>query len=505
MSKTPKSIFICQSCGHESPRWSGRCPQCSEWNAFVETAVSPSNSKLKTQISNLNLNTQSLNEVAAGASDRIATGISEFDRVLGSGIVPGSVILLAGEPGVGKSTLLLQVATAVTGHLEDGKTDILDLDSLKSRSLDQDVKRSKRQVQEPQKSPFFKKSSPYVLYVSGEESPSQLKLRADRLGIKAGGIQVLSETNVDAIVRLVENRGQTSVLGHRSGLPPSDISLLMVDSVQTLVTGDLSAPAGSISQVRECSQRLAAMAKEKNIPLILVGHVTKAGSIAGPKVLEHMVDTVLYLEGDRFHSFRLLRAKKNRYGSDQEVGVFAMGDRGLSEVKNPSDAFLKERSGTVPGNVVTATMEGTRPVLVEIQALATNTPLAYPRRTASGLGLNRLNLLVAVLQKHLKLPLQNKDIYVNVAGGFKVTEPAADLAAALAIVSSVKDSPIDPQTCVFGEVGLSGEVRKVSQSERRIKEATKLGFKKIISPESVRSLREALKAINNQPHKPLNE
>ncbi len=427
MSKTPKTLYICQSCGHESPRWSGRCPQCREWNTFVETIASTSSSKLQSKV-------QSLNEVATGASSRISTGIGEFDRVLGGGIVPGSVILLAGEPGVGKSTLLMQVASSVG-----------------------------------------------ALYVSGEESGSQLKLRADRLQIKVGNIQILPETDVDAI------------LSSHSSYP-----LVIVDSVQTLTTQDLSAGAGTISQVREGARRLSLWAKEVGIPLILVGHVTKEGSIAGPKVLEHTVDVVLYLEGDKFHAFRLLRAHKNRYGSDQEVGVFAMGERGLSEVANPSDIFLSERLKNASGSVVTATMEGTRPVLVEIQALAESTSLAYPRRTASGLGLNRLNLLIAVLQKHLKLPLQNKDIYVNVAGGFKVSEPAADLAAALAIVSSVKDSPIDPQTCVFGEVGLSGEVRKVSQSERRAKEAKKLGFTKIINPGNVRAVGEAVKMSNGK-------
>ena len=434
MPKPPKTIFICQSCDHESPRWSGRCPQCGQWNTLVETVVSTKISNIKYQISNPQLKSQSLDDVEISASKRISTGISEFDRVLGGGIVAGSVILLAGEPGIGKSTLLLQVA-----------------------------------------------ASAGALYVSGEESGSQLKLRADRLRIKTDNIQVLSETNVDVLV---------------SSLAPKSLKLpklLIIDSVQTLTTQDLSAGAGSISQVRECSRRLAQKAKESGIPLVLVGHVTKEGSIAGPKVLEHMVDVVLYLEGDKFHAFRLLRAKKNRYGSDQEVGVFAMGERGLEEVKNPSDVFLAERAQNASGSVVTVTMEGTRPVLVEIQALATNSSLAYPRRTASGLGLNRLNLLIAVLQKHLKLPLQNKDVYVNVAGGFKITEPAADLAVALAIVSSVKDKPIDSKICVFGEVGLSGEVRKVSQSERRAKEARKLGFSKIISPESARSLKEAIK------------
>ncbi len=494
MSKTPKtkSIFICQSCGFESVKWSGRCSQCSEWNSFVETAVSvgatrgsPAGRSRPTPTNLSKINTQS--------SNRITTGIFEFDRVLGGGIVPGSVILLAGEPGVGKSTLLLQVAAALGNR---------------QQALGNSTKKETSAYS----------LVPSALYVSGEESPSQLKLRADRLGIRADSIEVLAETDVDSIISVLETQHQRLETGRsklegkleagKFGSPASSIKhpfehqassikLLIIDSIQTLTTQDLNVGAGTISQVRECSQRLAAMAKEKNIPLILVGHVTKEGSVAGPKILEHMVDIVLYLEGDKFHSFRLLRAHKNRYGSDQEVGVFAMGDRGLQEIKNPSDAFLAERLTGAPGSVVTATMEGTRPVLVEIQALATSTPLAYPRRTSAGFGLNRLNLLIAVLQKHLKLPLQNKDIYVSVAGGFKVTEPAADLACALAIVSCLKDKAIDPQTCVFGEVGLSGEVRKVSQSERRIKEAKKLGFKKIISPESVRSLQEAVEKILN--------
>ena len=500
-TKTPKTLYVCQSCGHESPRWSGRCPQCSEWNTFVETVVSSPLShrgrKSPKQPKLLNLS-----GVESGITSRIATGIAEFDRVLGGGIVPGSVILLAGEPGVGKSTLLLQVAAAVSENREQRTENRIENGKRKADQSSVLGHRSR-----------LPSSDISLLYVSGEESPSQLKLRADRLGIRANNIQVLAETDVDAIIYEIENREQktenriedrkqkadpSSVLRLRSSLPPSDIRLLVIDSAQTLTTQDLSAGAGTISQVRECARRLSLWAKEAGIPLILVGHVTKEGSIAGPKVLEHMVDVVLYLEGDKFHAFRLLRAHKNRYGSDQEVGVFAMGDRGLSEVENPSDIFLSERLKNASGSVVTATMEGTRPVLVEIQALATNSPLAYPRRTASGLGLNRLNLLIAVLQKHLKLPLQNKDIYVNVAGGFKVSEPAADLAVALAIVSSVKESPIDPRTCVFGEVGLSGEVRKVSQSERRAKEAKKLGFTKIISPESVRSLGEVVGKLKVQ-------
>lgn len=471
--KSYKTYFICQSCGHEQAKWSGRCPQCQEWNTLVETVVSAPRSGARKPLKNPRL--LNLSSVGSTASSRISAGIGEFDRVLGGGIVPGSVILLAGEPGVGKSTLLLQVAAALETETGSWKVEA----GKEARSLKLDVS----SIQHPasfQASSIKPQAS--VLYVSGEESPSQLKLRADRLGINTGNIQVLAETDVDALVSFLAPKSH------------KELKLLIIDSAQTLTTTDLSVGAGTISQVRECSQRLTAIAKEKNIPLILVGHVTKEGSVAGPKVLEHMVDVVLYLEGDKFHSFRLLRAHKNRFGSDQEVGVFAMGERGLSEIQNPSDAFLAERLQNAPGSVVTATMEGTRPVLVEIQALATPTTLAYPRRTASGFDYNRLNLLVAVLEKHLKLPLHQKDIYVNVASGFKISEPAADLACALAIISSVRDQPIGAQICTFGEVGLSGEVRKVSQSERRIKEAKKLGFTKIISPEKVRSVAAATAA-----------
>ena len=451
MPKT-KSVFICQSCGYELVRWSGRCPQCQEWNTFVETAVSAPRSGARKPHEELKL--LNLSVVGSTVASRLTTGISEFDRVLGGGMVPGSVILLAGEPGVGKSTLLLQLAAAISTQHEANELGAKELSAL---------------------------------YVSGEESPSQLKLRAERLQIDTSNIQVLTETNVDSIISFVSGTSGTS--------GSSNSSLIVIDSVQTLATADLNAGAGTISQVRECSRRLAQVVKEMGVPLILVGHVTKEGAIAGPKVLEHLVDVVLYLEGDKFHAFRLLRAYKNRYGSDQEVGVFAMGERGLREIKNPSDAFLAERLKNAPGSVVTATMEGTRPVLVEIQALTSKTNMAYPRRTVSGFDYNRLLLITAVLQKRCQVNLQNQDIYVNVAGGFKVSEPAVDLACALAIVSSVKDKPIDSHTCVFGEVGLSGEIRKVSQSERRAKEARKLGFSKIISPESVRSVGEALKTL----------
>ena len=482
MPKTPKTLYICQSCGYESPRWSGRCPQCGEWNSLVETVQRVGAQRAAPSRSGRARSTPTnLSQIHTHASLRISTGIGEFDRVLGGGIVPGSVILLAGEPGVGKSTLLLQVAAAV--------------EDMEDRRWKMEDRAEKKRVPSS-----ILRSPSSILYISGEESPSQLRLRADRLQVKTDNIQVLAETDVDSIIAIVRADPRVRPpAGSPHGAIPT--RLIIVDSIQTLTTQDISAPAGSISQVRECAGRLAQVTKEKGIPLVLVGHVTKEGAIAGPKVLEHMVDVVLYLEGDKFHSFRLLRAKKNRYGSDQEVGVFAMGERGLKEIPNPSDVFLAERLKNAAGSVVTVTMEGTRPVLVEIQALATNSPLAYPRRTASGFSLNRLNLLIAVLQKHLKLPLQKKDIYVNVAGGFKVSEPAADLAVALAIVSSVRDKPVDPRTCVFGEVGLSGEIRKVSQAERRIKEAKKLGFKKIISPESVRSLQEAIDIVQSSKRK----
>ncbi len=434
--------FICQKCGFESLKWAGQCEGCSDWNTLVETVVaSKKSSGLGGGGSRKSGGREpiKMSQVKSKDVDRVKTGIGELDRVLGSGMVPGSVVLLAGEPGIGKSTLLTQLAMC----------------------LDQEV-----------------------LYVCGEESPEQIKIRIDRLGsskIKSG-LSFLSETNVDEVVASVQS------MTSRPGL-------VIVDSVQTMNTEDLTGMAGSVGQVRECSHRLLKMAKELNIPVFLVGHVTKQGAIAGPKVLEHLVDTVLYLEGDKKHVFRILRAQKNRFGSVDEVGVFLMSDKGLTEVVNPSDVFLEERQAGVAGSCVVATMEGTRPVLVEIQALVVPSQLAMPRRIGTGVGRNRLQLLVAVLTKKCRLPLGSMDVYVNVAGGLKLNEPAADLGICMAIASSLKNKAVGNKTAVFGEVGLLGEVRRVSFEKKRVMEAKKLGYSRVIGPMKVRTVVEAVRGL----------
>lgn len=430
----PKSItkFICQQCGYESSGWLGRCPECGEWNALVETVVSTGNGKLKIENGKLG-KPQRLSEIKSIKQDRLKTGIGEFDRVLGGGIVPGSVVLVAGEPGIGKSTLLLQLAAKIGG-----------------------------------------------LYVTGEESLQQIKIRAERLGVKNKDLLFLAETNVDTIVSQLESQNWSAVI---------------VDSIQTLYTSELTGTTGSVGQVKECSGRILRIAKNRGIPVFLIGHVTKAGVIAGPKVLEHMVDTVLNIEGERFGAARLLRATKNRFGATDEVGVFEMGDKGMVAVDNPSKLFLANRVVKVPGSVVVATMEGTRPVLVEIQALVVPTQLAIPRRIGQGIDYNRLQLIAAVLTKRLNLPLASFDIYVNVVGGLRIEEPAADLGVALAIYCSFKNIAVASKTIVFGELGLLGEIREVSQSGTRNKEARRLGFTTIISPEKFSSINQVIRSF----------
>ncbi|KKU20506.1 MAG: repair protein radA protein [Candidatus Nomurabacteria bacterium GW2011_GWA1_46_11] len=376
---------------------------------------------------------QKLSEVRHIEKNRLKSGFNEFDRVVGGGIVPGSVTLLAGDPGIGKSTLLLHVLARTGG-----------------------------------------------LYVSGEESAEQIKLRAKRLGIDGENISILAETNVEGIVSVIAN---------------DKTGLVIVDSIQTLCSSDLDGMAGSVGQIRRSAELLIAAAKSQGTPIIIIGHVTKEGAIAGPKVLEHMVDTVLYLEGERFADARILRTLKNRFGAVEEVGIFEMVESGLKEVANPSALFLQDRVKNVPGSVVTVIMEGTRPMLVEIQALAVPSQLAMPRRVANGFDYNRLQLLVAILQKRLSIPLGTFDVFVNVSGGMKIAEPAADLAAALAILSSFKNKALDPKTAVFGEVGLLGEVRSIGSEDRRAKEARRLGFTTIISPKSTRNLRQAAELL----------
>ncbi len=429
---------------------------------------------------------------------RLQTGYSEFDRTIGGGFVPGQVVLLAGDPGIGKSTLLLQVAEAI----------------VESRSKNQELRVS---------GALIRNSKPLILYVAGEESPLQIKQRAERLGINGAGIEVASITDVDEIVGLVNSKfetlnskqiqnpnskqipnslGQTVddrrsfVAGQTSRssggrLAEPRFSLVIIDSVQTLTVSDVASSAGSVAQVKICAQRLTQAAKELNLPVVLIGHVNKEGDIAGPKVLEHVVDTVLYLEGERALPFRILRAVKNRFGDPTEVGVWQMGERGFKQVTDPALTFLSEK-GSGPGTAITAVMEGSRPMLVEVQALCVKTSFGYPRRTSIGFDLNRLFFLIAVLEKTLKLSLREMDIYVNVTAGVRVSDSSADLAVAVAIVGSVKSLALSKKTVVFGEVGLTGEIRSVSLSERRIKEAEKFGFKNVVCPERVSTLKEAV-------------
>ncbi|OHE60301.1 MAG: DNA repair protein RadA [Thermodesulfovibrio sp. RBG_19FT_COMBO_42_12] len=420
-----KTIFQCQSCGYISPKWLGKCPDCGTWNSLVEEKkeIVTRHSSLVTHLGRSE--PQPLSSVTSGYEQRTSTGIKELDRVLGGGVVAGSVVLIGGDPGIGKSTLLLQALSGLT------------------------------------------KKYGNVLYISGEESPEQIKMRAERLSINSDGIILLSETSLEAIVNTV------------SKLVPK---AMVVDSIQTIYTEELVSAPGSVSQVRDCAAKLMLFAKRSNIPVFLVGHVTKEGAIAGPRVLEHIVDTVLYFEGDRGHSYRMLRTVKNRFGSTNELGIFEMSDSGLIEVENPSELFLLERPLNVSGSTVVASLEGTRPLMVEIQSLVSQTNFGVPRRTTIGVDFNRVNLLVAVLEKRAGLHLGGMDIFVNVVGGLRIIEPAVDLGVISAIASSLKDIPIDPKFFVFGEVGLSGEIRAVTQADARIKEASKIGFKRAVMP-----------------------
>lgn len=420
----PRTIFVCQQCGNQQPRWLGRCPDCGEWDSFVEQTVTKTGAA-RSSGSPLAAAPTPITSVASEGAARLRVSGEEFTRVLGGGLVPGSLVLIGGDPGIGKSTLLLQASAQ-----------------------------------------FARDIGP-VLYISAEESAQQLKLRAERLGMLDDRLFVLSETNLDTAIRAITE------------LKPS---LVIVDSIQTVYLDDITSAAGSVSQVREGALRLLRVAKDTGTPIFLVGHVTKEGTIAGPRVLEHIVDVVLYLEGDRFHQYRMLRGVKNRFGSTDEVGVFEMTQQGMLEVTNPSQVFLAERSAGTPGSTVAVSMEGTRPILVEIQALTSHTQNPQPRRTANGFDPNRLTMLIAVLSKRVGLPLFNQDIYVNVVGGLRITEPAADLAVATAITSSFRNQRVDPELVLVGEIGLSGELRSVSQLDRRLSEASKLGFTRALYP-----------------------
>ncbi|CAM3232415.1 DNA repair protein RadA [Sporolactobacillus spathodeae] len=419
-----KTIFICQECGYESPKWMGRCPGCQNWNTMVEETLRPARTSAGRQVKTESKPSR-LTDVVLEEEPRIVTELKEFNRVMGGGIVPASLTLVGGDPGIGKSTLLLQVC-----------------DQLASGGV-------------------------RVLYISGEESVRQTKMRASRLHVSAPELYVLAETDIRHIEDQIEN------------VQPV---VLIIDSIQTIYDSEMSSAPGSISQIKECTAQLLRLSKESGVAVFIVGHVTKNGALAGPRTLEHMVDTVLYFEGERHHTFRILRAVKNRFGSTNEMGVFEMKEDGLTEVSNPSEIFLQERSKGAAGSAIASAMEGTRPVLVEIQALVTPTSFGNPRRMAAGMDNHRVSLLMAVLEKRVGLLLQNQDAYINIAGGIKLDEPAIDLACALSIASSFNNQPT-PITDVFiGEVGLTGEVRRVSRIEQRVREAAKLGFTKAYVP-----------------------
>lgn len=426
----PKSTtkYVCQNCGHSSLRWLGKCPECGLWNTYVEEIIHTDSRKFGTksrkESSHLKIeNLSKLNDIDLEKEKRFQTKIEELDRVLGGGIVTGSVILVGGDPGIGKSTLMLHLAE----NLKDKK----------------------------------------ILYVSGEESKKQIKMRSERIGFEHGEFYILNETGMEIIAAVIEK---------------TEPDLVIIDSIQTTYRTDIESSPGSISQLRECTAAVIEIAKSRSIPFILIGHITKEGFLAGPKVLEHMVDTVLQFEGERTHSYRILRSMKNRFGSTNEIGIFEMTGKGLKEVKNPSEVFLSQRNISTSGSCVSASIEGTRPILIEVQALVTSSGYSVPQRTATGFDYKRLAILLAVLEKKIGLILSKFDVFVNIAGGIKIEEPSIDLAVALSIYSSFRDSPVDSKTLVLGEIGLSGEIRTINFIDKRIQEATKLGFTKIILP-----------------------
>lgn len=451
-----KTKFVCEECGYEAPKWMGKCPSCNNWNTLIEEVTTNAVSKHTGIGQGSSIKPESITAIQTKDEARITTEMPELNRVLGGGIVAGSLVLIGGDPGIGKSTLLLQVS-----------------DQLARKQL-------------------------RVLYISGEESTRQTKLRADRLNVKSDQLFVLAETNLQLINNQIEQ------------LKPA---FIVIDSIQTIFKEEVTSAPGSVTQVRECTSELMRIAKTKDIPIFIVGHVTKEGTIAGPRMLEHMVDAVLYFEGERHHTFRILRGVKNRFGSTNEIGIFEMKEEGLREVLNPSEIFLEERSQGVAGSTVVASMEGTRPILVEIQSLISPTSFGQARRMATGIDHNRVPLLMAVLEKRVGLLMQNQDAYVKVAGGVKLDEPAIDLAIAVSIASSFKDKTSKPDDVLIGEVGLTGEIRRVSRIDQRVQEAAKLGFKRAIIPArnlegwtppssieviGVNSVQEALKITLNE-------
>jgi DNA repair protein RadA/Sms len=419
--------YICQNCGYTSLRWLGKCPECDSWNSFVEEIVFTDKRKLTSKthdiIDSKLTNLSKVSDIDITEDKRIITHIQELDRVLGGGIVPGSVVLVGGDPGIGKSTLMMQLS-----------------DKIKNNT---------------------------ILYVSGEESPKQIKLRCERLGFAHDDFYILSETSLEIIAAIVDK------------LKPE---IVIIDSIQTIYRNELESSPGSVSQLRESTAAITQIAKAKNISFFLIGHITKEGVIAGPKVLEHMVDTVLQFEGERTHAYRVLRAIKNRFGSTNEIGIFEMTGAGLIEVLNPSEVFLSQRSKGISGSTVSASMEGTRPILIEVQALVSSSGYSVPQRTSTGFDYKRLAILIAVLEKKIGIHLSKFDVFLNIAGGIKIDEPSIDLAAAISICSSFKDTSVDADMLILGEIGLSGEIRAISFADRRIQEAVKLGFKKIVLP-----------------------
>ena len=420
-----KTVFVCSECGNESPKWLGKCPACNNWNTFYEQKVEKytDTNKIEKKVNN---KPRPLNSYVGQEANRTSTAYSELDRVLGGGLVKGSLILLGGEPGIGKSTLILQLCEKIQG---DGK----------------------------------------VLYVSGEESAEQIKLRADRLEVKNDDLMFLGETDIDIV---------------KDAIIETEPKLVIIDSIQTMYSDEITAAAGSVSQVREITSQIMRMCKSQQITTIIIGHVTKDGNIAGPRVLEHMVDTVLYLEGERYNTYRILRAVKNRFGSTNEIGMFEMRQEGMCEVTNPSDVLISDREGNPSGSCIIASVEGTRPILVEMQALTSQTVFGIPKRTANGIDYNRIAVLMAVIEKRAGLSLGNQDVYINIAGGMKLSEPAIDLGIIATVASAYKNVPIPRDTVVIGEVGLTGEIKRINLIEKRLKEVEKLGFKTCIIPEN---------------------
>lgn len=425
-----KTKYVCQSCGYENPKWLGKCPECMKWNTFVEEIEdksSKSNHRETFVIDKSSQKPVNINSITIKHEERFSSGINELNRVLGGGIVRGSLVLVGGDPGIGKSTLLLQVSESVA---QSGKK---------------------------------------VLYISGEESESQIKMRAERLNAKSENLYIMAENNLNIIEHNLE------------GFDPD---LIILDSIQTVFTPDIASAPGTVSQIKEGTSRFMRISKKMGISTFIVGHVTKEGSLAGPKIMEHMVDTVLYFEGERYNTYRLIRAVKNRFGSTNELGVFEMSEKGLQELENPSKALISEKPENASGSVIVSTVEGTRPMLLELQALVSPTSFGIPRRTATGIDFNRVNLLLAVLEKRAGMQIQNQDVYLNIVGGIKINEPSMDLGVILSVASGFRNIPISGEVAVTGEVGLTGEIRGVSYIEKRISECRKLGFKKIIIPKS---------------------